>query len=69
MTRIAAHALLVVAGTAAVPIVFGGVLFPEWTFATVGFLGYLAAVALVVVTGMSLAVVDLTSAVERLLGP
>jgi len=69
VTRTAAHALLVAAGALAAPIVIAGFLVPRWTFATVGLLGYLAAVGFVVVAGLTLCVVDLTSAVERALGP
>lgn len=69
MPRTAAHALLVAAGALAAPIAAAGLVFPVWTFDVVGFYGFLAAVACVVAAGIVLAVVDLTSAVERTLGP
>jgi hypothetical protein len=69
VTRTAAYALLVAAGALAAPIVVAGLAFPAWTFHAVGFVGFVAAVALVVAAGMVLCVVDLTSAVERALGP
>ncbi|WP_156105667.1 hypothetical protein [Halobellus rufus] len=69
MTRTAAHALLVAAGALAAPVVAAGLLFPVWTFDVVGFYGFLLAVACVVAAGLVLAVVDLTRAVERTLGP
>jgi hypothetical protein len=69
VTRTAAYALLVAAGALAAPIVAAGLAFPVWTFDVVGFVGFLAAVALVVAGGVVLCVVDLTSAVERTLGP
>ena len=69
MTRTAAHALLVAAGALAAPVAVAGLVFPAWTFDVVGFVGFLAAVALVVAGGLVLCVVDLTSAVERTLGP
>jgi len=69
VTRTAAYALLVAAGAVAAPVAVSGLVFPAWTFDVVGFVGFLVAVALVVAAGMILCVVDLTSAVERALGP
>ncbi|MGQ4554573.1 hypothetical protein [Halobellus sp. GM3] len=69
MTRTAVRALLLTAGAAAAPIVAAGFALPRWTFATVGFGGYLVAVACVVAAGMTLCVADVTRAVERVLGP
>ncbi|MFD1597776.1 hypothetical protein [Halobellus rarus] len=69
MTRSAACALLVAAGALAAPVAVSGLVFPSWTFDVVGFVGFLVAVALVVAAGVVLTVVDLTSAVERALGP
>ena len=69
MTRSAAYALLVAAGALAAPVALSGLVVPAWTFDVVGFVGFLVAVALVVAAGMVLCVVDLTTAVERSLGP
>jgi hypothetical protein len=52
-----------------VSIVLAGVVFPQWTFSTLGFVGYFAAVSVVVAAGLALAAVDIADAVERALAP
>ncbi|MFC6874385.1 hypothetical protein [Halobellus marinus] len=74
MTRTAAQALLtavalLTTGTAAVSVVLAGLVFPQWTFSTLGFVGYFAAVGVVVAAGFALAAVDIADAVGRALLP